>query len=225
MRDALDVLDAARAVIFDCDDTVIATAKSRWDVLIATAGTFGVALTEERIRGAWGLPFDSLIRALVPTIGHDDYVRRYRAAMLRTAAEPCAGAAELLRQLSARAVTMEIVSSSSRDLIMQDLKQLELDRYFERVYGQEQTGVHKPDPKVLYVVIGDLLERGFQPNDLVYIGDSVRDYTVAAGNDIEFIAVLSGLESREELNAAGVPNERIVDELTELLGHRPRHVD
>jgi hypothetical protein len=27
-----------KAIIFDCDDTILATAKSRWSVPIATAG-------------------------------------------------------------------------------------------------------------------------------------------------------------------------------------------
>lgn len=210
-------LQDARAVIFDCDDTVIATAKSRWEVLIATARTFDVVLTAERIRSAWGLPFDSLIRTIVPTIEFDAYVRRYRAAMMRKKAEPCKGAVELLNRLEARAVTMEIVTSSSRELIMQDLDQLNLGGYFYKVYGCEQTQFHKPDPKALCVVLDDLHERGFARDELIYIGDSVRDYRVAAGNGIEFIAVLSGLESRAELMEAGVLAGRIVEDLSELL--------
>jgi beta-phosphoglucomutase-like phosphatase (HAD superfamily) len=56
------------AIIFDCDDTILATAKSRWSVRIATAARFGVHLDELTIRASWGKPFDELIRSVVPTL-------------------------------------------------------------------------------------------------------------------------------------------------------------
>lgn len=216
-RTATEVLHDAGAVIFDCDDTVIATAKSRWDLLITTAASFGVSLSREAIRLAWGLPFDSLIHTLVPTVQFDEFVRRYRLAMRSKRAEPTRGAVELLRKLSDCAVPMEIVTSSRRELILQDLDQLGLSRHFENIYGQAETPFHKPDPRVLYVVVEALSDRGFKSEDLVYIGDSIRDYKVAVGNSIEFIAVLSGLETRSDFVAAGLADERIVDGLFELL--------
>ena len=212
------MLNGAGAVIFDYDDTLAATAECRWDVLIATAAEFGVELAPKVIGRAWGQPFDALIRALVPTVDHEKYLCRYREAMKSTEIRPCAGASDLLDLLSSKNVTMEIVSSSSLALILQDLDQLGLTRHFGKIYGQEQTRYHKPDPRVLADVVQDLHRRGFTQDKLVYIGDSARDYAVAAGNEIEFIAVLSGVESRADLENSGVPRWRIIDDLKELLG-------
>lgn len=219
---AAGLVQNAHVVIFDCDDTVIATAKSRWKVLIATARSFGVALTEDAIRHAWGIPFDRLIRTIVPTIDYDEFVARYRTAMRVSRPEPTTGARELLEHLAARSARMEIVTSSSRDLITQDLDDLRLTTYFARIYGHEETTFHKPDPRVLDVVIDDLTRRGYALSDLVYIGDSVRDFQVAAAHRVEFVAVLSGIESTADFTTAGLPRHRIVDDLTQLISKDPR---
>jgi HAD superfamily hydrolase (TIGR01549 family) len=218
---AAKMIGNAHVVIFDCDDTVIATAKSRWKVLIATARSFGVALTEDTIHDAWGTPFDRLIRSIVPTIDYDEFVTRYRAAMRTSRAEPTPGARELLAHLAARSTRMEIVTSSSRDLITQDLDDLDLTTYFARIYGHEETAFHKPDPRVLDVVIENLTRRGHELSELVYIGDSVRDFQVAAAQFVEFVAVLSGIESVADFTAAGLPRDRIVDDLTQLISTVP----
>src|SRR5262245_38265681 len=123
---AAELVRKARVVIFDCDDTLIATAKTRWEVLIATARSFGVMLTKDTILRAWGIPFDRLIQTIVPTIDYDDFVRRYRTAMRASRPMPTIGATELLEHLAARSTRMEIVTSSSRELITQDLDDLRL---------------------------------------------------------------------------------------------------
>jgi len=207
----------ARAVIFDCDDTVIATARTRWPVLIGVARTFDVTLTEDAILRAWGIPFNRFIETIVPTIDHDEFVARYRAAMQVRRPEPTTGARELLAHLFARSTRMEIVTSSDRELIVQDLDALRLTGYFARIYGHEQTRHHKPDPRVLDVVVDNLGRCGYPLTDLVYIGDSVRDFQVAAARSIEFVAVLSGVEPAADFVAAGLARDRIVADLTRLL--------
>ncbi len=205
-------------MIFDGDDTVIATAKTRWKVLISTAGSFGVRLTEETILRSWGLPFDRLIRTIVPTIDYGAFVKRYRAEMRVSRSEPTTGSAELLADLAARGTRLEIVTSSGRELITQDLDELDLTRYFERIYGHEETPFPKPDPRVLDVVIDNLAQDGYQLPELVYIGDSVRDLKVASARSVGFVAVLSGIESMADFIAAGLPPERVVGDLGELIG-------
>ena len=215
--DASELVHRARAVIFDCDDTVVATAKTRWKVLVATARSFGVRLTDETIMRAWGVPFDRLIRTIVPTVDFDEFVERYRGAMRSRRPEPTTGAAELLTHLAARSTRMEIVTSSSRALITQDLDELDLTRYFARIYGHEETPFHKPDPRVLDPVIDNLARDGYALPDLVYIGDSVRDLQVAHARSIAFVAVLSGIEPMADFAAAGLPPERIVGDLGQLV--------
>ena len=214
---AAEVVHRAGAVIFDCDDTVLATARTRWPVLIATARSFGVGLTEDTIRRAWGSAFDRLIRNLVPTVDHGEFVARYRVAMRGTRPEATTGATDLLAHLAARSTRMEIVTSSSRAVITQDLDELHLTGYFARIYAYEETGFHKPDPRVLDVVIDNLVRNGHALPELVYIGDSVRDFEVAAAQAVEFVAVLSGLDSAADFMAAGLSEDRIVADLAQLV--------
>ena len=183
-REAAELVRRARAVIFDCDDTVLATARTRWRLLIRTARTFGVTLTSETIVAAWGLPFDRFVAAIVPSVDPGAFVRRYRLAMRVNRPRPTKGASELLARLAARGTRMEILTSSSRALITQDLDALGLTPYFAWIHGHEETPFHKPDPRVLDVVVEHLARKGYVREDLVYIGDSVRDFRVVGGQDL-----------------------------------------
>lgn len=205
------------AVVFDCDDTVIATAKRRWAALIETAGGFDHVLEEATIRRFWGLPFDQLIANLVPTVEFGAFVEAYKEVMHVQQPEATPGALELLEALSVREVQMDIITSGSRDLIIQDLDCLKLTRYFTGIYGYEQTPFHKPDPRVLTPVLGALIARGHVREGVIYIGDSIRDYQAARGNDLEFIAVTSGLEGSAEFVQAGLDQSKIFESLTDLL--------
>jgi len=204
------------AVIFDCDDTILATAKSRWSVLISTAADFGVNLDERTIRANWGKPFDQLIRSLVPGLDQDQFISAYRDAMRIHRPEPVPGAVELIRDLWGKGTSLEIVTSSSRDIAVQDLDALGLTSYFDNIYGYEQTQHHKPDPRVLNDPIGGLIARGFEKDQLLYVGDSVRDYRVAVGNSVAFFAVLTGLETRAEFVQAGADGRRVLPGLMQL---------
>lgn len=215
--EAAELVRRARAVLFDCDDTVLATAKTRWNILIATARSFRVTLTREAIEAAWGLPFDRFVAAIVPSVDPEAFVGRYRLAMSVRRPEAAPGAPELLGHLAARSVRMEIVTGGSRALVTQDLDALGLTGHFARIYGHEETPFHKPDPRVLDVVLENLARGGYAPADLLFIGDSVRDFRVAEARAVPFVGVLSGVEPAAGFTAAGLPAERIVDDLTQLL--------
>jgi HAD superfamily hydrolase (TIGR01549 family) len=185
------IWDKYKAIIFDCDDTVIATAKNRWAALIKTANDFGQELSESTIRAAWGKPFDQLIATLVPQIEFDAFVAAYRVTMRSQKPEPTPGAIQLLDKLYKHGIRMEIVTSSSRELIIQDLDELDLTKYFADVFGYEETRYYKPDPRVLAPALRVLQEQGYKSDEVIYVGDSIRDYEAAKGNGLEFIAVTS----------------------------------
>ena len=215
-REAAELVQRARAVIFDCDDTVLATARTRWRLLIRTARTFGVTLTTETIVEAWGLPFDRFVAAIVPSIDPGAFVRRYRLAMRVNRPRPTTGAPELLARLAGRGTRMEILTSSSRALITQDLDAVGLTPYFAWIHGHEETPFHKPDPRALDVVVEHLARAGYRREELVYIGDSVRDFRVASARSVAFVAVLSGIEPAADFLAAGLSAEWMVADLTRL---------
>jgi phosphoglycolate phosphatase-like HAD superfamily hydrolase len=210
-------IDTYSGVLFDCDDTIIETAKTRWSVMIATARTFDCDIDERDIRAVWGFPFEKMIRTLLPGVEYDEYVSSYRAAMRQNPPKAAPGARRLLSYLREQDVQMRILTSSRRDLIVQDLDDLDLRCNFSEIYGHEQTMFHKPDPRALRRPIDDFVAAGIANDDIVYIGDSVRDHLVARGNGLPFIGVTSGLESSSDLRQAGVEPEMIVASLAELI--------
>jgi phosphoglycolate phosphatase-like HAD superfamily hydrolase len=211
-----------RAVIFDCDDTILATAKTRWMALITAADKFGVKLEEPTIRAAWGKPFDELIAALIPEVTLDQFLPVYQRTMRQFTPEPTPGAVSLLGRLYQKGIRLEIVTSSRRDLILQDLDALNLRHYFADVWGHEQTAPYnKPDPRVLGPVLLRLESEGIFRVSIVYIGDSVRDHEVARGNGLQFIAVTTGLEDTAAFLSAGVAASRVVGSLSEVVAAIP----
>ncbi|MFF0488857.1 alpha/beta fold hydrolase [Nocardia sp. NPDC004068] len=209
-------LSNCRAVLFDFDDTIAATMRSRWPVLRSTAASFGVDLSPATIRAAWGLPFDLLIERIVPTIDRATFVSRYREAMTRRPPMVTPGAEAALQSLRGRGIALSIVGSGSRSLIVQDLEVLGLRTYFDSIQGQEQSAVHKPDPRALHPAITALNERGIASDEIIYVGDSVRDLRAAAGNELRFIAVLTGLDRREDFLRAGLAENMILERLNQL---------
>jgi phosphoglycolate phosphatase-like HAD superfamily hydrolase len=54
-------------VLFDCDDTILQTSKTRWNVMIQSATEFGCFdLDDRRIRQVWGQPFTTMISEPAP---------------------------------------------------------------------------------------------------------------------------------------------------------------
>jgi phosphoglycolate phosphatase-like HAD superfamily hydrolase len=207
-----------RSVIFDCDDTLIVTAKKRWIALTTTASLLQIELRESTIRDSWGKPFDQLITDLLPGIDLQKFLIIYQDVMRRFAPEPALGAISLLQYLYDHQVHLEIVTSSYKHLIEQDLKELDILLYFSGIWGYEQTmPYYKPDPRVLEPVLTSLLSGGFLSSDVLYIGDSIRDYKVAVGNNLDFIAVTSGLDDNETFRVDGLREDRIVQSLELLI--------
>lgn len=211
-----ELLAGCRAVVFDFDDTLAATMRARWPVLRRTAAEFGVDLEISTIRAAWGRPFDALVRALVPTVDPAVFVPRYREAMAAQPPRPTPAAVSVLRRLRQRGVSLSIVGSGSRALIVQDLAALGVLDCFDEVRGCEQSEVHKPDPRVLHPTLAALSAAGIARAQVLYIGDSVRDHLAATGNGVAFLAVLTGLETREDFLRAGLARNLVLGSLSQL---------
>ncbi|MEG8183120.1 alpha/beta fold hydrolase [Nocardia terpenica] len=211
-----ELLAGCRAVVFDFDDTLAATMRARWPVLRRTAAEFGVELEISTIRAAWGRPFDALVRALVPTVDPAVFVPRYREAMAAQPPRPTPAAVSVLRRLRQRGVSLSIVGSGSRALIVQDLVALGVLDCFDEVRGCEQSEVHKPDPRVLHPTLAALSAAGVARGQVLYIGDSVRDHLAATGNGVAFLAVLTGLETREDFLRAGLARNLVLGSLSQL---------
>lgn len=214
----LALWDPLSAVIFDFDDTLALTMKTRWSALIVTARAFDWEINGEMIEASWGKPFGELIGDLLPAVNLHAFVEVYKQTMREFPPSAAPGAVALLEYLHRRHMRIDILTSSSRDLVRQDLESLRLTRYVDGIWGFEETSPHfKPSAEVLQPVLSALYSQGLQRSMIVYVGDSLKDWEVARANQLKFIAVTSGLEGEDAFRSHGLPQECIVGSLEELV--------
>lgn len=206
-----------RAAIFDFDDTLMATRKSRVAALIRAAADFGYFVKSEDIAKHWGRPFDDLISGIMPGIDYEIFHRHYAAVMRTIPPQALPGAHDLLAELTDHGVRIFIVSSGSRELVRQDLEDGSLWQYVSRLWGFEDTAYRKPDPRTLEPVLLELAKYDVHLDQALYIGDSISDFKVATANGLPFCAVLTGTDRREDFHLVGLQRRFVVDSLQELL--------
>lgn len=205
------------AAMFDFDDTLMATRERRVAALIEAAGHFGFTLTPDLIQPHWGKPFYQLVGGMAPGIDYQAFHRHYSQVMRKHPPKASPGAGRTLRTLYAARIPVFVISSGSRELVRQDLEVANLWRYITRLWGYEDSEYHKPDPRVLRPITNLVHEMGLPIGETTYVGDSVADYQVSSMNDVPFVAVLTGVDRREDFLAAGLDDTRIVPSLNKVV--------
>ena len=126
--------------------------------------------------------------------------------------KPMSNVAGTLEQLSGKAklavITMRFMP---KQLIIKELEQHSLARYFAHVVTALDTQKPKPSPEALIKAVEAL---DVQMCDCVIVGDSVSDVRAGKAAGIWTVAVLSGLFSREELSKTSP--DLIISDVTEL---------
>lgn len=206
-----------KAVLFDFDDTLMATKSSRVPALIQAFKELGYVVTPAMINGHWGLPFNLLVSSIAPGIDYELFCTRYSSVMLNFLPRPTPYAVALLRLLSSSRIPALVISSGSRGLVTQDLEISGLLPNITKLWGYEDTPFHKPDPRTVEPVLAYLSQQNIDRFHVLYIGDSLADYLVAHQNDIPFCAVLTGSYSRPAFLQAGLPHELVLDSIEVLI--------
>lgn len=108
-----------------------------------------------------------------------------------------------------------IVTASARKLVIDDLIMLKfpVDRFFF-IQTSEDTQVHKPDPAVFEPILKILEGKNIDKTEVLYVGDSLRDYYAARDSGIKFIGVSRGTSAKREFEGEGT---EVVDSLARLL--------
>jgi phosphoglycolate phosphatase-like HAD superfamily hydrolase len=207
-----------RAVIFDFDDTLMDTRRTRTSLLIDCFARFGHSIGETDVVRQWGKPFPELVESLAPGIDYQGFRLTYSQAMLGHPPSPLPGATELLSRLADRGTRVEVVSSGSRELVLQDLIAGGLIELVTAVWACEDGPYSKPDPRVLDGSLTRLQRLGITNASVALIGDSVYDYTIATAHDLLFLAVLTGRDTRDDFLSAGLEGNCAYDSLRCLIG-------
>jgi phosphoglycolate phosphatase-like HAD superfamily hydrolase len=204
-----------KAVILDFDDTIVQTSRFRRGLLEATLQDW-TGLSNDKIVLDWGQPFRSIVKTFVGIENLENFIQHYKCAMGKKPIEPCMGAERLLQRLRQRQVPVGILSSSIRELIEFDLKELGFLDKIARIFDSEIVKNPKPSPRALQLPIEWLKkEYSIRPTQCIYVGDSIADMQCSVGQ-LDFFAVLSGMASWQDFINKGLPPDRIVENLDDL---------
>jgi phosphoglycolate phosphatase-like HAD superfamily hydrolase len=206
-----------KATIFDFDDTLVATSVSRTEALISSAARFGFAIASTDIEKHRGKPFNLLISGIMPGIDYDAFLADYSQIMRRFSPMVLPGVSALLSELKTLGIPVFIISSGSRELVLQDLEATGLWHFVSRLWGCEDCLYHKPDPRTLDPVLSAVSELGILIDQTVYLGDSTADCLIASLRQLPFCAVLTGCNRREVFRVMGLPEPLIVGSFEDLL--------
>jgi len=118
---------------------------------------------------------------------HDRLTRCYDRVVetvdfLRAAGHPCA-----------------VVTSKAGWLAKRGLDHVGLGAHFDVIIGCDSCERHKPDPEPVRLALSRL---GYEPDEAVFVGDSVHDILAGNAASVATIAALWGPFNREDLAAA-----------------------
>lgn len=192
-----------RAVLFDIDGTLTDTNYlhvAAWRRAFVDAGLDGVA--SWRIHRMIGAGSGVLLSSLVGEERGDvkDGWRRHFDA-LKPEIRPFPRAADLLRTLAERGVTVVLATSSEPDDVEALIDALGAGSAVSAVTSAGDVDEAKPSPEVFRAA---LAEAGCGPDEALVVGDSVWDVEAASRAGLRTVAVRCGGTGDDALRAAGV---------------------
>lgn len=216
---ALEQYSEIKAVFFDFDDTLVGTIKPKWaQHRFIAKEYYAIDITDQELIEHWGMPLDQMVMHLYRTDNYEEarkYILRHREEfpkILFDASMPT------ILELKKQGILTGIVTATSRESIDLDFKLNKFTgEHFDYVQTLDDTNVHKPDPRVFDPAISWLGVREIEPDQAVYIGDSVKDMKAAIGAGFHFIGVETGLVTGEEFKKHGALSIPQIDMVVDIL--------
>ncbi|MCH5225771.1 MAG: HAD-IA family hydrolase [Muribaculaceae bacterium] len=128
--------------------------------------------------------------------------------------KPYPGITELLEKLQSQGVALAVASNKYQEATEKIIKGCFPTINFVAIEGQQEGRNRKPDPSILFSVLG---KYPVNKKEVLYIGDSGVDVECAKRACVESIGVSWGFRSVAELRRANA--DYIVDRPAEILDH------
>lgn len=213
----MDIIGKYKLIIFDYDDTLVKTIEAKWSQHKETAKRFyDINITDGDLRECWGMPFEQMLNKLYRGADTpDNMAKNYLSLRDNYPKRLHNGSLELVNKVLRNNRKVAVLTAMESKSVKEELKNMgfPLDK-FEFIQGAEHTIFHKPDPRVFDPVKGMIRDNGIIKDEIVYVGDAIRDYKAANGFGIDFIGVANGLTSAVEFESEGI---KYVSNLDELL--------
>src|SRR3989344_1846309 len=207
-----------KAVIFDFDDTLVESRELKWAQHKVVAKKFyNIDLSDEDLKKHWGKPLSELVRILYKD---SDTVENMREVLFSTRQDfmktVYPEAPTVVSKILDSGIEIGVLSAATNYFIVDDLTRMgfPVERFIS-VQGDEDTLKHKPHGDVFIPMFDKLATKGIDKKYIVYVGDSLDDLEASLSAGIDFIAITTGLYSREEFLKAGA--KVVLSDIREVL--------
>ncbi|HKN65647.1 MAG TPA: HAD-IA family hydrolase [Gemmatimonadaceae bacterium] len=119
---------------------------------------------------------------------------------------------ETLAALERAGHPLAVVTSKGDMLARRGLELVGIARHFETIVSCDSCTRHKPHPEPVLTALERL---GYEPDEALFVGDSVHDIEAGNAAGVESVAALWGPFTREQL--AGARPDRFIDRIGDLL--------
>jgi HAD superfamily hydrolase (TIGR01509 family) len=190
-----------RAVLYDVDGTLVDSSYLHvvaWWEAFRAAG-HDIAMTD--IHRCIGMGSEQLVEKLLGAASDEaaDAHSDYYAPRLRQL-RPFADAAALLRRTHEAGLVVVLATSASDEEAKHLRAAIDADDVIDHMTTSEDADAAKPEADIL---LAAMESQGLQPENCLFVGDSVWDIEACKRADIPCIALLSGGISEPELSDAG----------------------
>ena len=149
----LDLVRNSKAIIFDCDGTLVDSMPVHFVAWHETMNRYGISFPEDRFYSLGGVPSDRIIEMLASEQGIElDAVavahEKEQAFLDRIELlVPIEAVVEIVRQ-NRGIKPIAVASGGFRSIIQKQLLQVAMHDWFDAIVTAEDTAKHKPEPDV-----------------------------------------------------------------------------
>ena len=205
-----------KAVVFDFDNTLVATNEYTKIVVMEAAKNIGQNLDEKTVTDIQKknlCPEEIFNELFGPTIGPTG-LAEYRDIGLTKFYKANPGAIDIVQYITDKGMLHGIVTNRTMKLALRYAQSgcAAMDFMFMPL----SKDLAKPNPKAFDRVLDELVKRNIGANETLSIGDHVGDYVSSNGAGLLFAAVLTGSSTKDEFIACGLDPSMIFNDLIEL---------
>ncbi len=204
-----------KAVLFDHDDTLVGTyaAKKEQHKFVAKK-YYGKNLSDEEIKSHWGKPLSEILLIFYGTTDLDRAVDINRKHLDDFPKQIFAASIPTLRRIKKSGRKVGIVTATLRFNLNKDLAEHGVaEDLLDYTQAQEDSEFHKPDPRVFDPAKEWLTSHSISPNEVLYIGDGLKDLQAAHSAGFNFLGVETGLVTADDFTREGSRSIKSLDDL------------
>lgn len=204
-----------KLIIFDFDDTLVQTINCKWAAIIETGKrNYKLKISPNKIKLYWGMPYKKMLKGV---FGDIDKIENVIANYEETTKEfPMLEHKSAVKTVSKLLLNFKvsILTASGKSLVLYDLKRLGFpieDLFF--IQTSEDADYYKPDPRVFNPTFQTAENKGIMKNEIIYIGDAIKDYITAKDAGIDFLGISQGITKEAEFTKNKIPYIKTLPEL------------